>query len=53
MQFCFSILFFVLLTFLLTYAALSRCRRPADRPPTRSDEYAAQLERLKAAEKER
>jgi hypothetical protein len=55
MQFCFSVLFFVLLTFLATYRALSRRRQPSvnqSRSNAHSaDEYAAQVQRLKDEEK--
>jgi hypothetical protein len=47
MQFCFSVLFFVLLTALVTYWAISG-RRPT---ATGQDEYAAQIEQLKKEEK--
>ena len=61
MQFCFSILFFVLLTAWLTYVV---CGRPpvaggrsaatGGRSAEESrDAYAAEIERLKQAEKER
>ena len=47
MQFCFSVLFFVMLTALLTYWVVNRGRSGA----TGRDEYAAQVQRLKDEEK--
>ena len=48
MQFCFSVLFFVLLTALVTYWVVNRGRSGA----AGRDAYAAEIERLKREEQE-
>ena len=52
MQFCFSVLFFVLLTAWLTSVACRRWLVAGRRSAESGDGYAAELERLKQAEKE-